>query len=78
MTTLDDLIKDDFDANEHDAFPDEGSISGDPRTEARLLALQAIFQHVFVDITVIVGFEFVPFSADRDSVSIFSSCVDRN
>lgn len=36
------------------------------------------FQHVFVDITVIVGFEFVPFSADRDSVSIFSSCVDRN
>lgn len=49
MTTLDDLIKDNFDANEHDAFPDEGSISGDSRTEARILALQAIFQHVFVN-----------------------------
>lgn len=48
MNTLDDLIKDDFDANEFDAFPDKGSISGDSRTEARILALQAIFQHVFV------------------------------
>tara|TARA_R110000868_G_scaffold190862_1_gene434761 strand:+ start:61597 stop:62367 length:771 start_codon:yes stop_codon:yes gene_type:complete len=49
MNTLDDLIKDDFDANENDAFPDAGSISGDSRTEARILALQAIFQHVFVN-----------------------------
>lgn len=49
MTTFDDLIKDDFDANQNDAFPDEGSITGDSRTEARLLALQAIFQHIFVN-----------------------------
>lgn len=49
MNTLDDLIKDDFDANEYDAFPDAGSITGDARTEARMLALQAIFQHVFVN-----------------------------
>ncbi|MFT7144260.1 MAG: N utilization substance protein B [Alphaproteobacteria bacterium] len=49
MNTLDDLIKDDFDANEHDAFPDAGSITGDSRTEARILALQAIFQHIFVN-----------------------------
>lgn len=49
MTTFDDLIKDNFDSNESDAFPEDGSITGDSRTEARLLALQAIFQHVFVN-----------------------------
>lgn len=49
MTTFDDLIKDDFEANEFDAFPAEGSITGDSRTEARLLSLQAIFQHIFVN-----------------------------
>lgn len=49
MTTFDDLLKDDFETNETDAFPDDGSITGDSRTEARLLALQAIFQHIFVN-----------------------------
>jgi N utilization substance protein B len=49
MTTFDDLIHNDFDADENDAFPEDGSITGDSRTEARILALQAIFQHVFVN-----------------------------
>lgn len=49
MTTFDDLLNDNFDANENDAFPEDGSITGDSRTEARMLALQAIFQHVFVN-----------------------------
>ena len=55
-TTLDDLLKKsqgldavEVENAENDVFPPEfGSLTGNPRTEARLLAMQALYQHLLV------------------------------